>query len=755
MREEFQKLRLDRAEMLRRRQCYIQEYARLIVKLKFRERIVRELLRKPGEHAVDVEAAAEMVVKLRHRMSKQGWKPRGKDLRVVGQIQLVDQIQEQIDNAQVLYFAFQFGVQARAVVHIQKIWRACICRPPFREMVRESRLSLGYVFFVVHRLPALQPKLRRRIEKHKHNLFIRRRKASFVISVSMKRHLRIMKTLRWTHTYLDGRIVEHKRRVATAGYLQRWWKQYLEAAAIKKKALAYSAHLRAQEAERQRSAEEQRQHEASKVLQEWSSHIMIKKHAYASRVFVSLHQKLRDAIGRIDLRDSWQSKQLLGNLIDKDVERQVQRHLRHVQMLGRVVKTRRDKSRAKGHARIEQEGYVPIGVPGDDNESIVLDANEFEKAEHEDIPPTVLPYTGLFPNLDPDRVLNGSELCGPTWNFWKGIERLNKQLWVPELLREDTELRGMAESFIRWYIGESNPIVMESGANLCLSDHRYLTSLKALYKFNSVSKKASSGAQKGVSHSTNTLNEFNWFPPEMLCPKCFIFLSGSRSPEGYCTRCGLPPHYTRTDRYSSKLGNRYHLTTSGKSIRIDVDLFIIHVTFRSISLRAHYAGRTGSVPLFDAWVQALEEAGPTIAKLHQYGCTKLDKLYEVPLASIGIPGRTVLLIKSILWHVDEVLKWVRAQSLYEMTMHPTPKILLESRGLEDKRSKTRKLRKGRKKNRSKGSKNEKVKKMKRRGGGLPPVQQASAKYSSALAGQISLKLKYRRPQTAPSYRIKI
>ena len=114
-----------------------------------------------------------------------------------------------------------------------------------------------------------------------------------------------MKTLRWTHAYLDQRIVTHKRRVQTAGYLQRWWKQYLEAAAIKKKALAYSAHLRAQEAARKRSVQEQREHDASKILQEWSTFKMIEKHKYASRVFSSLHQRLRtDSCRHLEIHKS-------------------------------------------------------------------------------------------------------------------------------------------------------------------------------------------------------------------------------------------------------------------------------------------------------------------------------------------------------------------------------------------------------------------------------------------------------------------
>ena len=775
MRPAFQQLRLDRAELLRRRRQYIEEYARIMTKLKFRERVVRELLRAPGGGAVDVEAAAGMMQVLRHRMTRQGWKPRGgRDQRVVGQIALVDELQVQIDNAQVFFFAFQFSVYARAVVHIQKIWRACVCRPPFRVMVRESRVSLGYVFLVVHRLPALQPKLRRRIEKHKHDLFLRRRKASFVISVSMKRHLRVMMTLRWTHACLDRRIVDHKKRVVTAGYLQRWWKQYLEAAAIKKKALAYSAHLRAQEAARQRSAQDQREHEASKVLQEWSTHVMIQKHKYASRVFSSLHQRMRDSIEAVDLRDPWQSTHLLGRLVDEDVERQLQRHLHHVRMLEKVVKTRKGKSRARGRARVMQEGDVPIRAPGGDSESIVLDADEFEdEAPGGKLPPTVLPYTGLFPNLDPDRVLNASELCGSTWSFWLGIERLNVQLWTPELRREDQELSEMAKTFIRWYIGESDPIVADSTSDARLSKHPYLAPLKTLYKFNTVPVQPSAphsasavsfrrqGQAEHQKNDPNALNHFRWFPPEMLCPKCFVFLAGSRTPEGYCTRCGLAPHHARTGRYASKLGNRYHLTTSATSIRIDVDLFLVHVIFRAISLRAHYAGRTDAVPLFDAWVQALDESAPIIAKLHQYGCTKLAQLDQVPLASIGIRGRTVLLIRSVLWHVDKVLKWIKARSPYEMTMHSPPRALSESLadacdgdvGELEPRQKNINRRKGaRRKAGGKGTRvvKEKTGKTHTKTLGLVRVHR-TARPGAAASGRSASR--YRRPRTAPNYRL--
>ena len=62
------------------------------------------------------------------------------------------------------------------------------------------------------------------------------------VSFSMKRHLRIMKTLRWTHAYLDQRIVTHKGQ-RDSGYLLAVVEAF-KGGSHKKKALAYPAHLR-------------------------------------------------------------------------------------------------------------------------------------------------------------------------------------------------------------------------------------------------------------------------------------------------------------------------------------------------------------------------------------------------------------------------------------------------------------------------------------------------------------------------------
>ena len=45
-----------------------------------------------------------------------------------------------------------------------------------------------------------------------------------------------------------------------------------------------------------------------------------------------------------------------------------------------------------------------------------------------------------------------------TWNFWKEIEVLNKEYWIPTIKTEDEEDLVVARGFIRWYIGESDPV---------------------------------------------------------------------------------------------------------------------------------------------------------------------------------------------------------------------------------------------------------------------------------------------------------
>ncbi len=375
----------------------------------------------------------------------------------------------------------------------------------------------------------------------------------------------------------------------------------------------------------------------------------------------------------IDLRDAWQCQHLLRKLIDKDVEATLQRHLAHVRAMQHVVGTTTGKSRARGRARVEQEGDVPahLGSGGGPEESVYLDAEEFVPPT--EIPPTVMCFTSLFPELEPEDFLTPSEMMGGSWNFWIGIERLNKDLWLPELLREDRELKGMATSFIRWYIGENAPVVLDlQSGKKELSNHSYLEPLKELYRpsHNDPTLLPGGAVPGGAGAGDGTaLNDFRWFPPEMLCPKCMTFRDKNTTPSGFCARCGLPPHYTRTDQVPSRATNRYHVTTSYTSMRCKVDLLLVHAMFRSISLRAHYAGRSRRVPLHAAWNQALDEAEPVISKMHKWGCTHMGQLPRVPLARVGVPGRSVLLIRAMLWHVDRVLKWMRRRTPFAMTLH--------------------------------------------------------------------------------------
>ena len=674
LRPEFLLLRNNRRELIHRTQHYIHDYAKILNKLKFRERVVRELLRTPGGPAVtDWKDHRHVLTVLREKRNKRGIKLKGKELRLMQQYDLMNGHQQELDECQLIYFAFQFEVHGRAVVHIQKIWRACVTRPPFYIMRYKSRLALASAVLTYHKIPWLQPNIKKRIARYKHQVYLKERKASFVISFTMKRHLRIMKTLRYIHPLLDQKIIEHKLRIKSSKTIQQWWGGCTEKAAILKKALAYSANLREAQAEKERSVGEQKKHEAAKILQEWINHIIILKHNYVRKIFCALHQTMRDRIQKIDLTDTYQSNQLLGRLMDEDVEKQTQQHLAHVMKLQHVVGTKTAKSRARGRARIEEEGYVtPHHSTSSKHsmgpeESIVLDANEFDA--NAPVPPTVLPYTGLFPNLNPDHLLTTDELSGGTWNFWLGIERLNKNLWLPELVREDSELQVMAQSLITWYIGENEPIVQQLSVGKALSKHKYLTPLKRMYKQGAL---LPGGGTSNSVVSNNALNHFIWFAPELLCPNCNAFLEGSILPAGECGECGLPPHYTRNDRKTTRMGNRYHCTESYVSLRLGIDLFVIHAMFRSIALRSHYAGHGRAVPMYEAWNMAIAESKAILSKLLQYGCTKLEHLPHVPLTSIGVPGKTVLLLRNMLWHLNAELKRAHRNSPYEFTMRPPP-----------------------------------------------------------------------------------
>ena len=667
LRPRFLRLRRDRTLLLERRQHYIHDYARILNKLKFRERVVRELLRLPGGPPItNYHHHQPQLDLLQHKSTRQGIKLKGKELRLLTQVHMMNEHQQHLNECQLIFFAFQFEIHARAVIEIQKIWRACVTRPPFYIMRYNSRVALAAAFVAVYKIPWLQPNIKYRIALSRHQYFLKRRKASFRISVTMKRHLKIMKTLRYIHPLLDMKIKRHKQQIVACKVLQQWYHVCKEKSDILKKALAYSANLRQAQAEKERSVNEQQDHEASKVLQEWVGHIIILKHTYARKIFCALHQTMRERLKKIDLKDPYQSRQLLRRLMDEDIEKQTQQHLAHVMRLQHVVETKTATSRARGRARVEEEGYVNpnAGYAGGPEESIVLNANEFDVDAP--IPPTVLPYTGLFPNLDSDRLLTVDELAGTSWNFWMGIERLNKDLWVPELVREDKELHIMAKSLITWYIGENEPIVQQLSVGKALSKHKYLTPMKKMYTRGTLLP--GGGSTKSVVKGG--LNHFIWFAPELLCPQCNSFLEGSTLPDGKCGECGLPPHYSRVERKVTRMGNRYHCTTSYTSLRLGVDLFIIHAMFRSIALRSHYAGHGRSVPVYEAWNMAITESKPIISKLVQYGCTKLEHLPHVPLTSIGVPGKTVLLLRNILWHINNVLHWAKDNSPYEFTMHP-------------------------------------------------------------------------------------
>ena len=80
LRPEFVGLRHNREELLRRRKHYIHEYARILNKLKFRERVVRELLRRPGGVAVvDWHEHRQELEQIREKRQSQGGMLKGKE----------------------------------------------------------------------------------------------------------------------------------------------------------------------------------------------------------------------------------------------------------------------------------------------------------------------------------------------------------------------------------------------------------------------------------------------------------------------------------------------------------------------------------------------------------------------------------------------------------------------------------------------------------------------------------------------------
>tara|TARA_B100000795_G_scaffold205607_1_gene159107 strand:- start:1630 stop:2250 length:621 start_codon:yes stop_codon:yes gene_type:complete len=181
LRPEFLKLHHDREELLRRRKHYIHEYARILNKLKFRERVVRELLRIPGGPAViDWHDHKQRLQTIRNKRQKQGGTLKGKEKRLLEQVDMMNVHQKHLDECQLLFFSFQFEVHGRAVIHIQKIWRACVTRPPFYIMRYQSRVALATHFIALYKLPWLQPNIKYRIELSKHQYFLKRRKGKLI-----------------------------------------------------------------------------------------------------------------------------------------------------------------------------------------------------------------------------------------------------------------------------------------------------------------------------------------------------------------------------------------------------------------------------------------------------------------------------------------------------------------------------------------------------------------------------------------------
>ena len=89
LRPEFVRLRHNREELLRRRKHYIHEYARILNKLKFRERVVRELLRRPGGVAVvDWHEHRQELEQIREKRQSQGGMLKGKETTIESELSI-------------------------------------------------------------------------------------------------------------------------------------------------------------------------------------------------------------------------------------------------------------------------------------------------------------------------------------------------------------------------------------------------------------------------------------------------------------------------------------------------------------------------------------------------------------------------------------------------------------------------------------------------------------------------------------------
>ena len=624
MRPLFLGLKADTIELNKRRSVYVEE----IERLKFSYNKISKKVEIIGKSYMNPKTG---IITLPEYNKK---KPPARIDRLLDRMKKQEKAFAAGRKCRLTFFGFELSLQERAVVHLQRVFRGS--RPRRAQILARLRMSrmreLARLFLTVHPLPKIQKTMIRIVKSfHKAERF-RINNASRVLSKNLRFHAKRMQTYRWCIKQLDARIAIHKKQVWASHVIQSRYRKRMRYKSTLQQLMKYSNLKLEDERIALMGEQDGQRHRAANVLQKPVPGYLKRKHEYIENLWPHLHPKLGKHLLCFDLtleahavlrglqQASWKEKEAL-----------------QIDRINRM--------------RLENTSRFFTASPSlRKHKAFELAPDPFKP---EPLPPTVLSVTGTFPVVGAPRPDDFDRYVRlTTWNFWLEIEVLNKEYWIPTIKAEDEEDFTVARGFLKWYIGESNPVRRHILPKYPVSGHsrariKKLEEACQSYKFDGFNAKKESDLLPKAYR-------FVWIPLEALCEGCWTFKN--ETPNGWCTECDLPPAYTRVvKKQPSKMRNRFHLTRSHKCIRAEIDLFMVHAVFRVNTPPEHPSRRQ---PFFQVWKSAVKGAKKHTFALKRWGCTTVGDLKSCPLLDIGIPARLALMIRKLLWHIDSVLNWM-------------------------------------------------------------------------------------------------
>eukprot|EP00944_MAST-04C_sp_MAST-4C-sp1_P005864 g5864.t1 len=627
MRDIFESIKNERLELTRRRKKYVHE----IEVLRFKYNDISKKVEQIGKPYLDKLSGEIVLPKYDPK------KPPARISRLLVRMEKQKLALKNVREHRLLFYNFELRLQAKAVVHCQRVYRGSI--PRTRKVLQHRRkaqvLELAKIFLSVCKLPGIQPVLIRTIKDFHKAERIRINNASRTISKNMKFHRKRMVTYRWCIAHLDARIKVHKKQRWAAHVIQSRYRQRLRY----KKTLEQLAKYSNLKLEDERIAlmgeKDAKRHKAANVVQKPIPIYLNQKHEYIETLWPYLHPRLQKYLLKHNLM--YEYLHVLRKLQRKSWKAKEQIQIRRINRM-RLENTSRLMRPKLSHEIANR----PLSA-----------AVEPDPFAEERLPHTILPYTKCFPQAGRAIPRDFARIQRfTTWNFWIEIEKLNKEFWIPELKEEDKEDFRVARSFMEWYIGESQPVRRPILVKYPKKGHstRRITQLEnagRIYKYNGFRAKTDADLLP-------TEYKYIWVAPERLCSGCLSFKNENAN--GWCIECNLPPNYARKpEKKPPRSGNRFRLTRSACSVKAPLDVFMVHVMLR-INTPLHHPARRQ--PFFQVWKSAVKGSRRWIRVLKQWGCSYVGDLKDCPLLDIGMPPKICLLIRKLIWHIESVINWM-------------------------------------------------------------------------------------------------